>query len=66
MVIACGLLVMLSIPVALPRFRLEGNPKPPTQAQINAAEKRVKQRQAALANSSKLQHSCDPAPFVFR
>jgi len=48
MVIACGLLVMLSIPVALPRFRLEGNPKPPTQAQINAAENRVKQQQAAL------------------
>ncbi len=39
---------MLSIPVALPRFRLEGNPKPPTQAQINAAENRVKQQQAAL------------------
>ena len=48
MVIACGLLVMLSIPVALPRFRLEGNPKPPTQAQIKAAENRVKQQRAAL------------------
>jgi peptidoglycan DL-endopeptidase RipA len=48
MVIACGLLVMLNIPVALPRFRLEGNPKPPTQAQINAAENRVKQQRAAL------------------
>ena len=48
MVIACGLLVMLSIPVALPRFRLEGNPKPPSQAQINAAENRIKQQQAAL------------------
>jgi peptidoglycan DL-endopeptidase RipA len=48
MVIACGLLVTASIPVALPRFRLEGNPKPPTQSQINAAENRIKQQQAAL------------------
>ena len=48
MVIACGLLVVLSIPVARPRFRLEGNPKPPSQAQINAAENRIKQQQAAL------------------
>jgi cell wall-associated NlpC family hydrolase len=48
MVIACGLLVMLSIPVALPRFRLAGNPKPPSQAQINAAENRMRQQQAAL------------------
>jgi peptidoglycan DL-endopeptidase RipA len=48
MVIACGLLVMLSVPVALPRFRLDGNPKPPSQAQINAAENQVKQRRAAL------------------
>jgi len=48
MVIACGVLVVLSIPVAVPRFRLEGNPKPPSQAQINAAENRVKQQQAAL------------------
>jgi peptidoglycan DL-endopeptidase RipA len=48
MVIACGLLATASIPVALPRFRLEGNPKPPTRAQINAAENRVRQQQAAL------------------
>jgi cell wall-associated NlpC family hydrolase len=50
MVIACGLLVMLSIPVALPRSRLEGNskPRPPSQAQINAAENRIRQQQAAL------------------
>ena len=48
MVIACGVLVALSIPVALPRFRLESNPRPPTQAQINAAENRVRQQQAAL------------------
>src|SRR6516162_5986793 len=43
-VIVCGLLVTASIPVALPRFRLEGNPRPPTQAQVNAAENRVKQQ----------------------
>jgi len=48
MVIACGVLVVLSIPVAVSRFRLEGNPAPPSQAQINAAENRVKQQQAAL------------------
>ena len=48
LVIACGVLVVLSIPAALPRFRLESNPKPPTQAQINAAENRVKQQQSAL------------------
>ena len=48
MIIACGVLMVLSIPAALPRFRLESNPKPPTQAQINAAEKRVKQQQTAL------------------
>jgi hypothetical protein len=47
-VIACGALVIASIPVALPRIRLDGNPKPPSQAQINAAENRVRQQQAAL------------------
>ena len=47
-VIACGVLAALSIPVAVPRLRLAGNPKPPTQAQINAAENRVRQQQAAL------------------
>jgi peptidoglycan DL-endopeptidase RipA len=48
MAVGCGLLVLLCIPVALPRFRLDGNPKPPSQAQINAAENRVRQQQAAL------------------
>ena len=50
MVVACGVLVVLSIPVALPRWQLDGNrnPKPPTQAQINAAENRARQQQAAL------------------
>jgi cell wall-associated NlpC family hydrolase len=50
MAIACGVLVVLSIPVAVPRWQLAGNhnPKPPTQAQINAAEKKVQQQQAAL------------------
>jgi cell wall-associated NlpC family hydrolase len=46
--IASGLLVMLSAPVGLPRLRLDGNPSAPSQAQINAAENRVKQQQAAL------------------
>jgi cell wall-associated NlpC family hydrolase len=48
MVIACGVLVVLSIPVAVPRFALDGNPNPPSQAQINAAENKVRQQQAAL------------------
>jgi cell wall-associated NlpC family hydrolase len=50
MVIACGLLVMLSVPVTQPRFRLDSSlkPSPPSQAQINAAENRVRQQQAAL------------------
>ena len=48
MAIACGVLVVLSVPVAVPRFRLDGNPNPPSQAQINAAENKVKQQQAAL------------------
>jgi peptidoglycan DL-endopeptidase RipA len=47
-VIACGVLAVLSIPVAAPGLRLAGNPKPPTQAQINAEENRVRQQQAAL------------------
>jgi len=46
--IACGVLVAASIPIALPRVRLDSNPTPPSQAQINAAENRVKQQQAAL------------------
>jgi cell wall-associated NlpC family hydrolase len=48
--IACGLLGVLSLPVALPGWRLDGNPgpNPPSTAQINAAENRVRQQQAAL------------------
>ncbi|HMH36893.1 MAG TPA: NlpC/P60 family protein [Streptosporangiaceae bacterium] len=47
-VVVCGLLVALSPPAAQARPRLEGHPKPPSQAQINAAENRVRQHQAAL------------------
>jgi peptidoglycan DL-endopeptidase RipA len=47
-IVACGVLVALSIPVALPRWQLASNPRPPTQAQINAAENKVRQQQAAL------------------
>jgi cell wall-associated NlpC family hydrolase len=51
-VIACAVLAVLSIPVALPHWQLDGNrnPKPPTQAQINAAENRARQQQAALGS----------------
>ena len=47
-VIACGLLAVLSIPATLPRWHLDGNPTPPSQAQINAAENKIRQQQAAL------------------
>ena len=40
--------MLLSAPVALPRWQLDGNPDPPSQAQINAAENHVRQQQAAL------------------
>ena len=45
---ACGLLAVLSVPGALPRWRLDGSPVPPSNAQINAEENRVRQQQAAL------------------
>jgi peptidoglycan DL-endopeptidase RipA len=48
MVAASGVLLVLSIPVALPRWQLDGNPKPPSQAQINAAENKARQQQSAL------------------
>jgi cell wall-associated NlpC family hydrolase len=47
-VVGCGLLVALTPPAAQARPRLEGHPKPPSQAQINAAENQVRQHQAAL------------------
>ena len=47
-VVVCGLFVALSPPAAQARPRLEGHPKPPSQAQINAAENQVRQHQAAL------------------
>jgi peptidoglycan DL-endopeptidase CwlO len=48
LVAACGLLALLSLPAILPRWRLDGNPTPPSQAQINAAENRVRQQQETL------------------
>jgi len=47
-VVGCGLLMALTPPAAQARPRLEGHPKPPSQAQINAAENQVRQHQAAL------------------
>src|SRR5437588_9801414 len=46
--LGCGLLVILGLPAATPPWRLEGNPSPPSTAQINAAAGQVRQRQAAL------------------
>ena len=52
LVLACGLLGLLSLPFAVPSWRLDSNPSsspsPPSAAQINAAENRVRQQQAAL------------------
>jgi len=57
-IIACGVLAVLSIPATVPRWRLDGNPTPPSQAQINAAENKVRQQQAALgAQQGKLSAS---------
>ena len=39
---------MLSLPVVPARWRLDSNPNPPSQGQINSAENRVRQQQAAL------------------
>jgi cell wall-associated NlpC family hydrolase len=47
-VVGCGLLMALTPPAAQARPRLEGHPKPPSQAQVNAAENQVRQHQAAL------------------
>jgi cell wall-associated NlpC family hydrolase len=47
-VIACGLLVVLSLPVMPSQWRLDGNPNPPSPAQIRAAENEARQREAAL------------------
>jgi len=39
---------VLSLPVVPARWRLDSNPNPPSQGQINSAENRVRQQQAAL------------------
>jgi len=46
--LGCGLLATVSLSAAPPRWRLDGSPSGPTQAQINAAENQVRQQQAAL------------------
>jgi len=50
-VLGCGLLAALSGPGAPSRLQLEGNPRPPTAAQINAAENQVRQQQSALGTA---------------
>jgi cell wall-associated NlpC family hydrolase len=46
--VALGLLTVLSLPAGPPRWQLDGNPRPPSAAQINAAENQVRQHRAAL------------------
>jgi len=41
-VVGCGLLMALTPPAAQARPRPEGHPKPPSQAQINAAENQAR------------------------
>ncbi len=48
MLLVGGLLTALGGSAAPSRLRLEGNPSPPSAAQINAAENQVRQHQAAL------------------
>jgi len=47
-VVGFGLLAAVSLPAGSPHWQLEGNPVPPTAAQIQAAENQVRQHQAAL------------------
>jgi cell wall-associated NlpC family hydrolase len=47
-VLGCGLLAALGLSAALPRWRLDSNPNPPTPGQINSAAGQVKQQQASL------------------
>ncbi len=44
-------MVALGLPAALPRWRLDGNPSPPSTSQINSAAGQVKQRQESLGNA---------------
>jgi cell wall-associated NlpC family hydrolase len=46
-----GLIAALSLPSALPGWRLDGNPSPPSTSQINSAEGQVKQNQASLGTA---------------
>ena len=50
-ILGCGLLVVLSPAAAPAGVRLEGDPKPPSAAQIKAAENRVRQQQAVLGTA---------------
>jgi cell wall-associated NlpC family hydrolase len=43
-----ALIAALSLPSALPGWRLDGNPSPPSTSQINSAEGQVKQNRASL------------------
>jgi cell wall-associated NlpC family hydrolase len=47
-VLGCGLVVAISLSAALPRWRLDSNPTPPSASQINSAAGQVKQHQASL------------------
>jgi cell wall-associated NlpC family hydrolase len=52
-VVGCGLLALLLVPSGVSRWRLTGNPRPPSAAQIGAAEGQVNRRQAALGAEQK-------------
>ena len=50
-IVGCGMLALFGTTASPPRWQLDGNPGPPSTAQINAAANQVKQRQAALGNA---------------
>ncbi len=47
----CGLIAALSLPSALPGWRLDGDPSPPSTSQINSAQGQVKQNRASLGTA---------------
>jgi cell wall-associated NlpC family hydrolase len=46
-----GLVAALGLSAALPQWRLDGNPSPPSTSQINSAASQVRQRQASLGTA---------------
>jgi cell wall-associated NlpC family hydrolase len=52
-IVGCGLLTLLLLPGGVTRWRLDGDPRPPSAAEINTAAGQVSRRQAALGTDQK-------------